>query len=285
MVELSELFRLGGLCLRLQIVSNQTDSVQQIKKLLYPLLGFHSDDSNEEAWFLSIIESAPSLQIQDLSILPQASDLKISSLLRYVHLGINSGYKRHYFLTGNDPRILAPDRILFSVMFIATWWHAIHGCLCLHAAGVSRNGNGFLFLGESGAGKSTVSIMSAALGLPVLAEDRVFIMDQHDHYSLASGPHSATEYTHYSHLRPNLRAIFTLAKDRENYIAPLSQLDAGKYLFAAFLQNSASGFLPAEVMKLAFKAACDVARRVPTFELHFRKNPDFWNLIDKQFPD
>jgi hypothetical protein len=269
MIELSEYYLLGGLCLRLQIASCQTATTREIEKLLVPLLNFRSDDCLKGAWILNIIES----------------DLENSSLMRYVHVGINRGYQKHFILTANDQRILAQDRILFSVMYLATWWHAIHGGLCLHAAAVSRNGNGFLFLGESGAGKSTVSTMSAAIGIPVLAEDRVFLLNQHNHYSLASGPHPTTEYAHYSSLCPNLRAVFVLAKDRENFITPISQSDAGKYLFAAFLQNSASGYLPAGVMESAFTAACDVARQVPTFELHFHKSPDFWKLIDEQFPD
>jgi hypothetical protein len=32
----------------------------------------------------------------------------------------------------------------------------------------------------------------------------------------------------------------------------------------------------------SFKISASIARQVPGFELHFRKHPDFWKLIDDQ---
>jgi hypothetical protein len=216
-------------------------------------------------------------------VLPSAS--KDTNLISSLPFDLTQGYHEQFFIASSDQQILAPERILFSVMYLATWWHVLNSGLCLHAAAVSRNEQGFLFLGESGAGKSTISTLSADLGIPVLAEDRVFLLNQQNAYILAAGPHPATEYVNYSSLRPNLRGIFILIQDDDNYIKPTPHPITAKYLFAAFLQNSASGFLPSNAMAMAFKTISGIARQIPTFELHFRKSPDFWRLIDEQFPD
>jgi hypothetical protein len=278
MIEIDEIYRFGGLCVRLKINSMQKESVEQLRGFLMPLLPFRSNDCNVENWNLSMADFEFESNAKSLTSLFSPSDSKYANVITHED-------RKQFFVVSNDQRILTPERILFSVMLLATWWHVLNGGLCLHAAAVSRNKQGFLFLGKSGAGKSTLSTLSSEIGIPVLAEDRVFLLNQHSSYMLAAGPHPTTEYVHYSNLRPNLRGIFILEKDRTNYIKPTPHSKAAKYLFAAFLQNSASSYLPASAMDLAFKTISCIARQIPTFELHFRKSPDFWRLIDERFPD
>jgi hypothetical protein len=52
------------------------------------------------------------------------------------------------------------------------------GLVPLHAACVGRRGRGILLMGESGAGKSTVTLQCLLRGLEILAEDSVFIAPQ-----------------------------------------------------------------------------------------------------------
>ena len=37
-----------------------------------------------------------------------------------------------------------------------------------------------------------------------------------------------------------------------------------------------------DLMKHSFEFIAGLARKVPGYELHFRKSPDFWKLIDGQ---
>ncbi len=37
-------------------------------------------------------------------------------------------------------------------------------------------------------------------------------------------------------------------------------------------------------MQNIFERAAKLARNIPGYTLHFRKNPDFWNIIDERFP-
>jgi hypothetical protein len=285
MNEIVETYRLGGLSVLLQINSMQNETFELLKRFLTPLSPFRSSDRNVETW---------NLYMADFELLPHAKDLASpislsesggTNLMSSIPFCVTDENQEQFFVVSNDQRIFASERILFSVMFMATLWHVLNSGLCIHAAAVSHNNNGFLFLGESGAGKSTIATLSSELGIPVLAEDRVFILNKSNTYLLAAGPHPSTKYTKYSKLRPNLRGIFLLVKDTHNYIIPTKHSLAAKSLFASFFQNSASGYLPASAIELAFKTISCVARQVPTFELHFCKTPDFWKKIDEQFPD
>jgi hypothetical protein len=266
MVELSKSYQLGWANISLDIVSFQNKTIEQLERRLAALLPFQCTSCQGETWFLSMSDSTSPLS-------PKNNSLK------------KAGYQNYFFAESDDPRILNPERILFSVMLLATRMHVRNNGLCLHAAAVSRNGKGFLFLGEGGAGKSTAARFSSEIGIPVLAEDRVFLIHQQSFYLLAPGPHPATDYMNNPKLRPSLEGIFVLVKDKQDYLVPLSQSDAAKYLFAAFLQNSASGFIPPEELAMAFKTISEVGRQIPTYSLHLRKSPDFWKIINERFPD
>jgi hypothetical protein len=62
--------------------------------------------------------------------------------------------------------------IEFTVFTLAA---RAQGLVPLHAACVGRGGRGILLMGESGAGKSTVTLQCLVRGLEILAEDSVFI--------------------------------------------------------------------------------------------------------------
>lgn len=52
---------------------------------------------------------------------------------------------------------------------------ALNGGVLLHAAGLSYGGQGHVFAGESGAGKSTIADLFAARGATVLSDERVIL--------------------------------------------------------------------------------------------------------------
>lgn len=261
MITLSQFFQLGEVCIHLHIVAHQLKTMVQLENLLVPLLPFQCKKGSGDISNLRIMDGLVSDYNQNYKL-------------------ANPG---DFLAASRDSRIFTIERILFSVMLLATRQHILNNGLCLHAAAVSRHARGFLFLGESGAGKSTISSLSAEIGIPVLAEDRVFLLNNKSGYLLAAGPHPTSEYVNYSDARPLLKGIFVIFKDQFEYIKPISHVEASKFLFAAVLQNSAMNYLPNDILELAFKTVCNVGRKIPAFELHFRKTPNFWKLIDEQF--
>jgi hypothetical protein len=177
-------------------------------------------------------------------------------------------------------------RIYGYSLFLATWWHAVHGGLCLHSSAVARGSAGFLFLGRSETGKTSVARLSTIAGHAALGDDLNFVIrDGENGYRLAAAPSPKPSPVGYSPLRPRLRGVFTLVQDDSDYLAPISPMPTARALFDGFKQTPSGRKLPDEAFGLAFRAVCDIARRVPGYELHFRNRPDFWKLIDEQFPD
>jgi hypothetical protein len=173
-------------------------------------------------------------------------------------------------------------KILGCSLFLATWWHIVHGGLLLHSAAVGKENNGFLFLGGSKAGKTSVAELSTSMGYLVLGDDLNFVIrDKENNYILSACPSPNLSPVGYSSARPSLKAVFTLIKDDNEYLKPISSMQTAHALFDSFMQTPSARRLPSKVVGLAFSTACEIARKVPGYELHFRKSPDFWNIIDK----
>ena len=177
-------------------------------------------------------------------------------------------------------------RLLLHLLFIAACWHVERGGLYLHSSAVWRSADkGFLFLGASGNGKTTVATLSVEAGYGALGDDLNFVVKQQNGYKLAAAPSIVQSLPGYSMVSPSLRGIFRLVKDDYDELKPIPPLEISKYLLESLKQIPKASLLTDETFQRAFSTVASIARCVPGYELHFRKTKDFWNLIDKQFPD
>ena len=167
---------------------------------------------------------------------------------------------------------------------LANEWHLERGGCCLHSSAVARGEDGFLFLGDSGAGKSTVSCMSASIGRPALGDDLNFVLQDPGGYRLAASISAKRSPAGYSMARPRLRGILRLVQDTRDELVPLSPRDAARALVCALRETPSTKQLANVQIERAFRTLSEVARQVPAYDLHFRKHPDFWDLIDAQLP-
>jgi len=187
----------------------------------------------------------------------------------------NSAVDRFFILLSGNERFGIP---LFFINYLANIWQIEQNNLPLHAAGVIRKGELFLFIGSSGSGKSTISILSKEQGGHVLDEDQVVVHRRN------SGAFAADAWGHnvVSSSIP-LKAIFTLAQAREDRLVSLSRTQVARLLLKGHYEIMGLP-LPVELLPRSLGIAADIARQVPGYELHFRKSPELWKLIDEQFP-
>jgi hypothetical protein len=95
----------------------------------------------------------------------------------------------------------------------------------VHASGLVKNGKAFLFVGPSGAGKTTVSRM--AKGADLIHDDQLFLADGRDRPMVITLPFVGREdFLHGKTQSYPVERIFFLHKDRTSFLVPLSSARA-----------------------------------------------------------
>lgn len=150
------------------------------------------------------------------------------------------------------------------------------GGIMLHAAGIQREGQAYLFFGHSGAGKTTVSSLSTRGS--VLNDDLVMLLPDGDGWRVFGTP-----FWNPSQVKPTaqsgpLAAVYHLEQSKETFIAPMDAREA----LAELVANTP--ILPADPNR-----SLDLLQRLsrligtsPVSRLHFQRNGSFWDAILSQ---
>lgn len=152
-------------------------------------------------------------------------------------------------------------------------------CCLIHAAGVVRGGAGYLFVGASGAGKSTIARLSAG---DLVLNDEICMV------AFAGGPPRLHGTPFNGFFRDKvegqapLKAVFLLAQRDAHRLLPVG---TGEAVSAVFQQVVPPVALDEPVNKAAYVRMLDVAARllagVPAYRLEFRQDAGFWSRIDE----
>jgi hypothetical protein len=146
-------------------------------------------------------------------------------------------------------------------------WHSDRGAEVIHAALVSKNGQGVLFAGKGGAGKSTAALACLEAGFHYVGDDYIALeaCDQgifvgHSLYSVTW--FMADHLTRFPRLIPH--AIYPERPEQEKTLVPLSQVFCGSLVSAARIgalmlprvtANSSARILPASKGDALFAVA------------------------------
>lgn len=177
---------------------------------------------------------------------------------------------------GHGQVVMAPEGSLENFLRVLYAWLCFRqGGLLLHAAGVIRDGCGYVFFGPSGAGKTTTTRLSEGLA-QVLSDDLVIIRRRDGRYVLYGVPFRGerVEAPRLNAQAP-LAGLFRLRKDQRHAVVPLSGAEGVAELMAAAPFVVADRAAAAELMNVcsALMAA------VPVRALHFRRDDGFWRVI------
>lgn len=202
--------------------------------------------------------------------------------------------KIHYPLKTRKPEIFRVSKTGFLVLFsdqektgipfivlqiISNIWQLDQDGIPLHTAGVLHKGGLYLFSGPSGAGKSTVGICSMNIGDKILDEDQLIISKL-----TPDGNYSAIAWGKgFLKSDAPVRAYFWIIKSNENQLLPLAPKQVSKRIWEQSLLTI-GGVVPRKDRQALFSRVTEFARSIPGYELHFRKSPDFWKLIDAELP-
>jgi len=148
------------------------------------------------------------------------------------------------------------------------------GGFVLHSSGLVRDERAYVFFGHSGAGKSTVAELSG--DLPILSDDLVLLLREDGVYKACTTPfwgsfaQEAKELAAYP-----IAGLFHLIQASEVRIEPIPPgLAAGMVLSCCPFVSD-----PTRRSDLLMPIIEDFVRNLPTYELHFRRDPSFWDAI------
>jgi len=148
--------------------------------------------------------------------------------------------------------------------------------LVLHALGVLRDGEVYVFFGPSGSGKTTVAQLSPEC--IILSDDIAFVKPFGHSYMVFPTPcwgdmqRGDRENRGYP-----LKMMFKLAKDREVYLRPYGLAEGISEVFTI-------PHIPLDSLSLEdlLKRYRRLLTRVPCYELHFARDGRFWQAIDRE---
>ncbi|MGH2652182.1 MAG: hypothetical protein ACRDHK_13350 [Actinomycetota bacterium] len=159
-------------------------------------------------------------------------------------------------------------RIAYSLALVD-----VHGFLP-HASCLVRADKAYLFCGPSGRGKTTVARLS---------HDAIVLTDELPVVKVAQGRATAYGTPFWGELARGaenrsapLVGIYFLHHEKRHAVEPIGPGRALGRLLPNVLFFATEGGLPARV----FGIAADLIEAVPSFDLRFRPDPGFWEVID-----
>jgi hypothetical protein len=150
--------------------------------------------------------------------------------------------------------------------------------LTFHSSSVDSGGRGYVFTGRSESGKSTAARLSEETGRTVLTEEITFVGPVDG--SAAACVHPLPVWNKSGLLAQPvavpLRAIYALEQAAEDRVEEIPRGEQVRRLAVA----ASIGVRHRLFMERALDLAEQLVERVPVHVLHFRKSPDFWDVIE-----
>ena len=140
-----------------------------------------------------------------------------------------------------------------------------HDGVLIHASTAILDGAAYVFVGHSGAGKSTIAAIAEAAGATIPTDDRTILAIG------AGGPMAWGTPWHGSLVRKSpegapIRCVYLLQQAAENRCEPLAPARAVKELFVRLIQPR----LHTTEIEQTLRVLEEIVERVPTAVLHFR---------------
>jgi hypothetical protein len=149
-----------------------------------------------------------------------------------------------------------------------------HGGLLLHSAGVIRDGNGYIFPGISGTGKSTIAGLATDRET-VLSDEMVVVRKVKGSYLVYNTPFYGTNGSAELNSSVSLKAAFLPVKDNKVFIKETKPSRALAKLLASVLFFGQEPRFNQRLMDIS----ADMIAQIPFYEMHFQRNTSFWERI------
>jgi hypothetical protein len=147
----------------------------------------------------------------------------------------------------------------------------VHGCA------VSRNGQGFLFSGPSGTGKSTIAKLSS--DFKILNDELVIVNRSNGNYVVSSSPFKGDFKNNINGSVP-LSALFLIKHGKKNMIRKITKTEfVTRFVREVIYSDSLLSTKKKESFLEMMDFCSGIAEIVPFYELAFLPDKSFWECI------
>ncbi|MCP4680782.1 MAG: hypothetical protein GY864_00435 [Desulfobacterales bacterium] len=156
------------------------------------------------------------------------------------------------------------------------------GCF-LHAAGLANGKKGALFLGDSGAGKSTIAGLCPECR--VLSDDGPIFFEHNGEYMIYPSPYYQIDRLkglnkEIIQMSARVKNLYFLVKDRRPFLKEVLKKDAFSMILNRHIHFFT--FLSAQAKTALFDLFFRVCDIIPIYNLHFTKEPGIWGIISEK---
>jgi len=150
------------------------------------------------------------------------------------------------------------------------------GGFLLHSSGIAKGNESILFFGTSGDGKSTIVELGKGKGGKVLSDDLIIVSPEDDGYVAYGAPFFGVLPQKEKEKMPyKIKSVYRLRKSDDTFVKQISKGVALGLLVShcqfVFNEKTRNEILIPIVIKFLEKVSC--------YELYFRKDDSFWDLI------
>jgi hypothetical protein len=138
----------------------------------------------------------------------------------------------------------------------------IKGDILIHASGINNAGQGYLFSGVSGKGKSTLAKLWDKTGAKVIHDDRLIVRSNGNGYMMYNTP----VYNNDEPSESQLNKIFLIGHGKNNEIIPLNGAAGVSLIMANCIQHNWDPELVAKLLR----SVSLMCTSIPTAKLLFR---------------
>ena len=144
----------------------------------------------------------------------------------------------------------------------------------LHAASAIRNGKAFLFMGPSGAGKTTIASLRPS-DTTLLTDEVSYVRKQAEGFAAFGTPFAGELAKSGENVSAPIAGLHLLVQGPENRIEPVGASDAVRAVLANMLFFAEDP----QLVRSVFQSACQLVSCIPVYRLTFV--PDFrvWESI------
>jgi hypothetical protein len=144
----------------------------------------------------------------------------------------------------------------------------------LHAASAIRNRKAFLFMGPSGAGKTTIASLAPA-DVTLLSDEVSYVRKQSEVYAAFGTPFAGELAKVGENVSAPIACLYLLEQGPANRIEPVGASDAAR----AVLRNILFFAEDPELVRSVFQSVCQLVNDVPVCRLTFLPDSRVWENI------